>query len=159
MRPVSGDIRFVRSYPLASFGHVQNFERTPRDKCELWVNVTHALVCGLSGSRAVCPVLMRSASCMYQLMSVRSELWTFERGQVKEFSRRVQRTHLVFVQRTFCPFLIRYIFVLLCLIITSILVQFWKVRHQHVQNEKCYSSLKKMQNQILTSSKWRPNRF
>ena len=65
MRPVSGDIRFVRSYPLASFGHVKNFERTPPDKYVRWVRVTHALVCGLSGSRAVCPVLMRSASCRY----------------------------------------------------------------------------------------------
>ena len=65
MRPVSGDIRFVRSYPLESFGHVQNFEWTPPDIYERWVNVTHALVCGLSGSRAVCPVLMRSASCRY----------------------------------------------------------------------------------------------
>ena len=65
MRPVSGDIRFVRFYPLASFGHVQNFERTPPDKYVRWVNVTHALVCGLSGSRAVCPILMHSASCRY----------------------------------------------------------------------------------------------
>ena len=32
MRSVSGDVRFVRSYPLASFEHVQNFERTPPDK-------------------------------------------------------------------------------------------------------------------------------
>ena len=59
MRPVSGDIRFVRSYPLASFGHNQNFERTPPDKYVQWVNVNRALVCGLSGSRAVCPVLVR----------------------------------------------------------------------------------------------------
>ena len=58
MRSVSGDIRFVRSYPLASFGHAQNFERTPPGKYVRWMNVTHALVCGLSGSRAVCPVLM-----------------------------------------------------------------------------------------------------
>ena len=62
MRSVSGDIRFVRSYPLASFGHVQNFELTPPDKYARQMNVTHALVCGLSGSRAVCPVPMRSAS-------------------------------------------------------------------------------------------------
>ena len=32
MRSVSGTVRFVQSYPLASFGHVQNFERTPPDK-------------------------------------------------------------------------------------------------------------------------------
>ena len=49
---VSGDIRFVRSYPLASFGHVQNFEQTPPDKYVQWMNVTCALVCGLSGSHA-----------------------------------------------------------------------------------------------------------
>ena len=52
MRSVSGDVRFVRSYPLASFEHVQNFERTPPDKDVRWTNVTCALVCGLSGSRA-----------------------------------------------------------------------------------------------------------
>ena len=65
MRSVSGDIRFALSYPLASFGHVQNFERTPPDKYVRWMNVTctHALVCGLSGSSAVCQVLMRLASC------------------------------------------------------------------------------------------------
>ena len=65
MRSVSGDIRFVRLYPLASFGHVQNFERTPPDKCVQLMNVTRALVCGLSGSCAVCPVLMQLASCRY----------------------------------------------------------------------------------------------
>ena len=48
MRSVPGDIRFVRSYPLASFGHVQSFEQTPSDKYVRWMNVTHALVCGLS---------------------------------------------------------------------------------------------------------------
>ena len=58
MRSVSGDVCFVRSYPLASFGHVQNFERTPPDKDVRWMNVTRALVCGLSGSRA-------PASCRY----------------------------------------------------------------------------------------------
>ena len=58
-------VRFVRSYPLASFGHVQNFEWTPPGKYVRWMNVTHALVCSLSGSRAVCQVLMRSASCRY----------------------------------------------------------------------------------------------
>ena len=41
---MSGDIRFARSYPLESFGHVQNLERTPPDKYVRWVNVTHALV-------------------------------------------------------------------------------------------------------------------
>ena len=73
---VSGNILFVRSFSFASFGHVQNFERTPPNKYVRWMNVTHALVCGMSGSRAVCPVLMRSVSCMYPLMSVRHELWT-----------------------------------------------------------------------------------
>ena len=65
MRSVSGDICFVRSDPLASFGHGQNFKWTPPDKYVRWMNFTHALVCGLSDSHAVCPVLMRSASCRY----------------------------------------------------------------------------------------------
>ena len=65
MRSIPGAIRFVRSYPLASFGHVQNFERTPPDKYVWWMNFVNALICGLSGSREVCPVLMHSASCMY----------------------------------------------------------------------------------------------
>ena len=65
MRSVSGDICFVRSYPLSSFGHVQNFERTQPDKDVLWMNVTRVLVCGMSDSSAVCPVLMRLASCRY----------------------------------------------------------------------------------------------
>ena len=59
MRSVSSDISFVQSYPLASFGHVQSFERTPPDKDVRWMNVTRALVCGLSGSHAVCPVYVR----------------------------------------------------------------------------------------------------
>ena len=59
MHSVSGDIRFVRSYPLASLEQVQSFEPTPTDKDVRWMNVTRALVCGLSGSRAVCPVVMR----------------------------------------------------------------------------------------------------
>ena len=53
MCSVSDDIRFIWSYPLASFGHVQNFEQTPLDKYVRWMNVTHALVCGLSGSRVI----------------------------------------------------------------------------------------------------------
>ena len=52
MRSVSGDVRFVRSHPLASFEHVKNFERTPPDKDVRWMNVTRAFVCGLSGSRS-----------------------------------------------------------------------------------------------------------
>ena len=40
------------------------------------MNVTHALVCGLSGSRVVCPVLMRSA-CMYPLIMLMSVLPKF----------------------------------------------------------------------------------
>ena len=63
MRSMSGNIRFVQSYPLACFGHVLNFERTPPDKYVRWINVTLALVCSLSGSRTVCPVLIHSASC------------------------------------------------------------------------------------------------
>ena len=49
---MSGDIRFVGSYPLASLGHVHNFEWTPPDKDVRLMNVTRALVCGLSGSPA-----------------------------------------------------------------------------------------------------------
>ena len=51
MYSVSGDIRFARSYLLASFGHVQNFERTPRDKYVRLMNVNRAY--------AVCLVLVR----------------------------------------------------------------------------------------------------
>ena len=50
---VTGNIRFVRSYPLASFEHIQNFELTPTDKDVRWMNI----------SCAVCPVLVRQASC------------------------------------------------------------------------------------------------
>ena len=42
----------VWSYLLASFVHVQNIERTPPDKDDRWMNITRALVCGLSGSLA-----------------------------------------------------------------------------------------------------------
>ena len=62
---VSGDIRFVGSYLLASFGHVQNFEQTPPDKDVRWMNVTRVLVCGLSSSPAVCRVVMRLAFFRY----------------------------------------------------------------------------------------------
>ena len=62
---MSGDIRFVRSYRLASFGHAQIFKRTPLDKFVRSVNVTHALVCGLFGSLAVCSFLIRSAYCRH----------------------------------------------------------------------------------------------
>ena len=74
MRSVSGDIRFVRFYPLASFEHAQNFERTPPVKDVRWINITRVLVCGSSGSRAVCPVVMRSASVgiLYLSVDVRS---------------------------------------------------------------------------------------
>ena len=44
LRSVSGDIRFVRSYRLASFGPVQNFERTPPNKDVRWMKVTCTLV-------------------------------------------------------------------------------------------------------------------
>ena len=40
----AGDIRFLRSYLLASFGYVQNFKRTPPDKDVWWLNVTCGLV-------------------------------------------------------------------------------------------------------------------
>ena len=60
MCSVSGDIRFVRSYPLASFGHVQNFERTPPDFKKCTVDERYSCVVmqfvrflvGLSGSHA-----------------------------------------------------------------------------------------------------------
>ena len=108
----------VRWYPFcpASFGHVQNFERTPSDNYVRWMNVTHALVCGLSGSRAVCPILIVSASCRYPVcirwcpFDLSCERSTT--GQVRKFPGRVPHAHSVIVQRTFCPFLIRYIFVL-----------------------------------------------
>ena len=64
MRYVSGNIRFVLSYPLASFGHVKNFERTPPNKYvqdERYSCVGLRFVrfsCGLSGSHVVCLVLM-----------------------------------------------------------------------------------------------------
>ena len=74
MRSVSGKARFVRSYPLASFGHVQNFELTPPDKDFRWMNV----------SCAVCPVLARQASCKYPSMSVGPELWN---GQPQDMLR------------------------------------------------------------------------
>ena len=48
---MSGDIRFFRSYPFASFGQLHNFERMPPYKDVQWINVTCALVCSLSGSR------------------------------------------------------------------------------------------------------------
>ena len=49
----------VRKYPFClvlsveSFGHVQNFKRTPPDKEVRWMNISCALVCGLSVSRAL----------------------------------------------------------------------------------------------------------
>ena len=103
MRSVSGDIRFVRSYPLASFGHVQNFERTPPDKYVRWMNVTHW--------HAVCPVLVRFVrfSCvwhpvgiLYVSVDVRCERSTT--GQVTEIPRRVPHAHSVIVQRRFVRF-------------------------------------------------------
>ena len=116
MRSMSGDIRFVRSYPLASFRHVQNFERTPPDKYVRWMNVTYALVCGLSGSQAVCPNLIVSASCRYPVcirwcpFDLSCE-WSIT-GKVRDFHGWVPHAHSVFVQRTFCLFLIWYIFIL-----------------------------------------------
>ena len=107
---------FCRSYPFASFGHVQNFERTPPDKYVRWMNVTRAVVCGLSGSRAFCLVIMRSLSCRYPVcipwcpFNLNCERSTT--GHVTEFPKRVPHAYSVFVQRTFSPYLIRYIFVL-----------------------------------------------
>ena len=50
----------------------QNFERTPPDKDNRWMNVSCALVCGLSGSRASGILWV---SCMYPSMCVGPELW------------------------------------------------------------------------------------
>ena len=50
---------------------VQNFERMPPDKDVRWMNVSCALVCGLSGSRGSG---ILKVSCMYPSMSVRPEL-------------------------------------------------------------------------------------
>ena len=50
-----------------------------------WMNVTHGLVCGLSGSRAVCQVLMRSHVCI-DVRSTSCE-WSTA-GQVKTVSPR-----------------------------------------------------------------------
>ena len=107
---------FCPAYPLASFGHVQNFKRTPPDKYVWCMNFTRALVCGLPCSHAVCPVLMRSASCRYPVcirwctFDLNCERSTT--GQVTEIPRRVPHAHSMFVQRTCCPFLKRNIFVL-----------------------------------------------
>ena len=60
------------------------------DKYARWVNITHALVRGLSGSHAFGILYV---SCAYPLMSV----WT---------GKRVPHVHSVIVQPTFCPFLI-----------------------------------------------------
>ena len=115
MRYVSGNIRFARSYPLASFGHVQNFKGTPPDKYVRWMNITGGLVCGLSCSHAVCPVLVHSASCRYPVcipwcpFGLNCNQSTT--GQETEFPKPVLLAHSVFVQRTFCPFLMWYIFV------------------------------------------------
>ena len=67
MRFMSGDIHFARSYQLASFGHVQNYELTPPDKDLRWMNVTRALVYGLFDSQAVCLVVMRLAFYRYHV--------------------------------------------------------------------------------------------
>ena len=115
MPSVSGDICFVQSCQLAIFGHVQNFEWTPLDKYVRWMNVTHALVCGLASSRAVCPVLMRLASCRYPLCIHWSALPEFRTVNYRTDNRvpgYVPHAHSVIVQRTFCLNLIRCIFVL-----------------------------------------------
>ena len=115
MRSMTSDIQFIWSYPLASFGHVQNFERTQPDKDVRRMSVTRALVCSLSGSHAVCPVLIHSAFFIYPVCICRYPFDpSCERstaGQVIEFRGRILHGHSLIVQRTFCPFFIRYIFV------------------------------------------------
>ena len=59
MHSVSVDDRFVWSYPLACFEHVQNFERMPSDNDVRLMDVTYMRW------YAVFPVLVRSASCRY----------------------------------------------------------------------------------------------
>ena len=128
MSSVSGDIRFVLSYLLASFGHVQNFKRTPLDTDVRWMSITRAFVCGLSGSTVVCPVLMCSASCRYPVC-IRwcpfhlSCEWSTT-AHVKEFHGRVPHVHSVIVQLRFCPFLIRHISILSVILYIHLLTVF-----------------------------------
>ena len=79
------------------------------------MNVTRALVCGLSSSRAVCPVVMRSASCRYPVCIRRCPFdpscKRSTTGQVTEFPGRISHAQSLIIQRTFCLFLICYIFV------------------------------------------------
>ena len=80
------------------------------------MNVTRALVWGLSGSHAIGPVFMRLASCRYPVCIRRclfdlSYEWSTT-GHELEFPRREPHAHSVIVQRKFCPLLIWYIFVL-----------------------------------------------
>ena len=81
MRSVSGNVRFARSYPIAGF------ERTPPDKyVKRWMNVSYALVCGLSDSRrqASCRYMypVCNVPCMYPSMCVRQELCNDLSGHV-----------------------------------------------------------------------------
>ena len=65
--------------------------------------------CNLCGSHefSILQYHVRICQCPFDLDCERSTT-----GQVTEFPRRVPYAHSVFVQRTFCPFCIRYIFVL-----------------------------------------------
>ena len=71
MRSASVDIHFVRSYSVASFEHVQNFERTPPDKDVRLMIATRALVCDLFGSRALVCGLFGSRALVCGLFSSR----------------------------------------------------------------------------------------
>ena len=82
------------------------------------MNVTHALVCGLSGSRAVCPFLMRSASCMYPLMSIRPELRTINYRTGKRFPRT--NITCAFIDRSSNVLTISYTVHIRCVRFTSI---------------------------------------
>ena len=111
MCSVSGVIRFIRSYPLTSFGHIQNFERTPPDKDVRWMNVTRALVCGLSGSHAVCTFLMRSASCRYPLC-IR---WCpFDLRCERSTTRHLLEFPDKHFSHFFCPFGVRSLYPVIC---------------------------------------------
>ena len=107
-------VRWYPFFPLACFGHVQNFELTPRDK-----NMYGGWMLPMPWY-AVCPVLVQFflSSCLQHPVSIH---WCpfglsceqSTSGQVKEFPVWLPHAHSVIVQRTlFCPFLIHNIFVL-----------------------------------------------
>ena len=111
-------VRWYPFCPVLSLGKFRTCLKLWTDATEYvpWVNVTHALICGFSGSGVVCPALMCLAFYRYPVcirwcpLDLNCEWSTV--GQVKEFPRRVPHVHSLILQPTFCPFLIWYIFVL-----------------------------------------------